>query len=134
MSKGRGVRGVTLIELIVVIVIVGILVTIALPGYQGIMQREEFRRAEVNLQAIRSAERFFFFRDGSNSYTADWDALDDYLDMAGISTSNANARANGHRFYYLFTGGTPPTGAEARSLSDIWERRINFDSGAITEP
>jgi type IV pilus assembly protein PilE len=58
--RQQGMHGVTLIELMVVIVIIGILVAIAYPGYQSQMQKT--RRADGQaalLNAAQALERCF---------------------------------------------------------------------------
>jgi type IV pilus assembly protein PilE len=50
----QGMRGVTLIELMVVIVIIGILVAIAYPGYQSQMQKT--RRADGQATLLNTAQ------------------------------------------------------------------------------
>jgi type IV pilus assembly protein PilE len=59
-SPEQGMRGVTLIELMIVVVIIGILVAIAYPGYQSQMQKT--RRADGQaalLNAAQALERCF---------------------------------------------------------------------------
>lgn len=54
-SGPHGMRGITLIELMVVIVIVGILVAIAYPGYQSQIQKT--RRSEGTAALLDTAQR-----------------------------------------------------------------------------
>lgn len=50
-------EGVTLIELILVTVIIGIMATLAVPSYYRFMERNRERRGEVTLLAIHGAEK-----------------------------------------------------------------------------
>jgi type IV pilus assembly protein PilE len=54
-GRKQGMRGVTLIELMVVLVIIGILVGIAYPGYQAQMQKT--RRADGQAALLNAAQQ-----------------------------------------------------------------------------
>ena len=72
----QGMRGVTLIELMVVIVIIGILVSIAYPGYQSQMQKT--RRTDGKATLLNAAQalercytRFNIYNSGDCPIVAD---------------------------------------------------------------
>ncbi len=61
-------RGVTIIELLIVIAIIGILAMIAIPGYIGQQTRAARAEAFTNLESLRLLEEQFFAENGA--YTA----------------------------------------------------------------
>ncbi len=63
-------KGFTLIELLIVMVIVGILVTVALPKYNASMERGRVTEALTNLQAASDALNTRYLLD-DNTYTCD---------------------------------------------------------------
>ena len=50
-------KGFTLLELMLVVIIVGIIATFAIPGYLGVRQRAEGRQASTQLRLIHTAEK-----------------------------------------------------------------------------
>jgi type IV pilus assembly protein PilE len=67
--KAGGAAGFTLIELMIVVVIVGILLMVALPGYQDSMQKG--RRADAKSGLMDAANREERFMLDRNTYTDD---------------------------------------------------------------
>jgi type IV pilus assembly protein PilE len=61
-------KGITLIELLIVVAIIGILAMIAIPGYIGQQKRAARTEAYSNLQNLRLLEEQFFAENGD--YTA----------------------------------------------------------------
>ncbi|MFZ2198745.1 MAG: prepilin-type N-terminal cleavage/methylation domain-containing protein [Thermodesulfovibrionales bacterium] len=53
-------RGVTLIEMLIVVAVIGILAAIAIPGYVGQQRRAARTEASTNLQNLRMLEEQFF--------------------------------------------------------------------------
>ena len=66
--RSRLLTGFTLLELMLVVVIVGIIATFAIPGYLGVRQRAEGRQASTQLRLIHTAEKVIFLEE--NAYRA----------------------------------------------------------------
>ena len=64
----------TLIEVLVVVLIIGILTSVALPHYQKAVHKSRFSHALTIAAAIRDAEHVF--HDTFNTYTTDLNELD----------------------------------------------------------
>jgi len=78
MHKRHNMRGITLIELMIVVVVIGILAAIAYPNYQEFSARAKRNEARAALlQLATNQERFYL---NNNSFTQDLTAL-------GFSTS-----------------------------------------------
>jgi type IV pilus assembly protein PilA len=80
--------GFTLIELLIVIAIIGILATVALPYYQGYMIRARLVEVENAMSTLKSAV---------SSYRLDKDAWPDCSDIATIRTSLGVGLGSIHR-------------------------------------
>jgi type IV pilus assembly protein PilA len=58
-------RGFTLVELLIVMVVIGILATVAMPLYQLVPERSRATEADAGLGAIRSALRVYYGEHGT---------------------------------------------------------------------
>ena len=80
------VRGVTLLEILVVVLVVGIIASLALPAYRQHLLRVHRTEATTTLYEISSAEERFHLRHGR--FTADLSAAPpDGLGLASGATS-----------------------------------------------
>jgi prepilin-type N-terminal cleavage/methylation domain-containing protein/prepilin-type processing-associated H-X9-DG protein len=61
----RGQSGFTLVELMIVVVVVGILASVAIPMYQLAAERSKATEADSGLGAIRSAMRVYYAEHGT---------------------------------------------------------------------
>ena len=77
-------KGVTLIELVIAMTIVALLTAVAIPGYQGFVQRSQRVEAKEALVHLASNQERFYLQN--NTYSAD-------LDDLGFSEAET---ANGH--------------------------------------
>lgn len=66
-------RGFTLIELMIVVVIIGILSAIAIPGYNNVQESARRSSCRSNIRTLATAESIYFGVYGS--YTADMTSL-----------------------------------------------------------
>jgi type IV pilus assembly protein PilE len=76
-------KGVTLIELIIVVAIIGILAMIVIPGYIGQQKRAARTEAYSNLQNLRLLEEQFFAENGR--YAPNPDAARNYNGTHGTA-------------------------------------------------
>ena len=60
-------KGFTLVELLMVVIIIGILVTLAVPNYYKSIERTKGAKAKANLKTIRDAETIY--RNMNDTYT-----------------------------------------------------------------
>ncbi len=64
----KSIRGVTLIELLIVVVIVSILASVAIPAYRNYVRRAQRADATATLLRIQAAQEKFYVQN--NTYTA----------------------------------------------------------------
>ena len=76
-------KGLTLIELLIVIVIVGVLAAIAIPAYRNYMQRARRADAKTALEQFRAAQEMF--RAERGSYSINVNQLRNTWGVPGVS-------------------------------------------------
>jgi prepilin-type N-terminal cleavage/methylation domain-containing protein len=81
-------KGVTLIEFLIVIIIIGILVILSLPQYSQIRERAFDREAKANLRLIQAAERFYRLELGCYYASTDTGDMNTNLKLSLPSTTN----------------------------------------------
>ena len=82
--------GVTLLELIVVIVIVGILAVISLPKFTAMKENSFDQEAIANLKIIQDAEKYYKMETGSYVSCLDVTAINTNLKLLLPSSENWN--------------------------------------------
>ena len=95
-------KGFTLIEVLIVVIILGILATLAIPQFNSMVNRARLAEAWAGLGAVRTAQAVYYMEDATTyaddvadiDFDAPTDALFTYAVSAGNST-NFKATANG---------------------------------------
>ena len=83
MKKQRNLKGFTLIEMLVVILIIGILAGIALPQYKYAVEKTKFVQLKTTAKAIKDAQTRYVLTNGDRSL--DLSVLD--IDIEGCTYS-----------------------------------------------
>lgn len=87
MTNWKTMRGVTLLELMIVVVIVGILAAIAYPSYRDYISRAKRNEAKSALLQIATLQERFYLQN--NTYTTDMSQLG--FPNAGCNMSDSGA-------------------------------------------
>lgn len=107
---GRSAAGFTLLELIVVSIVIGILVTAAIPQYQRLLKRSKWAQAEMIIDTIYKAVKYYRLAHGTWPENQPWDAnetdcndINAYLianDMGLMELSEKGCRDFDYNLYY----------------------------------
>src|SRR5437016_4458080 len=85
-------RGFTLIELLIVVVIIGLLATIAIPKFSNTKEKAYVGAMKSDLRNLATAEEAFFY--DSAKYTTNFALMNNFKPSAGV-TMSLNATASG---------------------------------------
>ena len=109
LQSGAGRGGFSLLEMIIVVVVIGVMVTIAAPSYRRAVQQSRVDIAGANLRAIWAAERLFWLQN--QTYTNDLSQLQalGLLDpKLPITDQTADNQYWDTYFWYTVTLGSTP--------------------------
>jgi type IV pilus assembly protein PilE len=103
-------RGITLIELMIVIVVLAIVVGIAVPSYRNYVLRAHRADATAALLKVRAAQERFFLQN--NRYATDAELVANPNPGPGLGFN----RNSEHGYFQLATGPDPTPGAPPASF------------------
>ncbi len=137
-AKSRAQRGVTLIELMMVVTILAIIAGIAVPSYRKYLLRSQRSEAKIALLQLQTAQEKYYLQN--NSYTEDVkSASPTGLGLAGISetgkydiTVEVGPDANGteaQTFVASAAGHPVATRPTTRGCGTIQDRRARHALG-----
>lgn len=115
-------KGFTLIELMIVIAILGIIATIALPAYVGYIKTARMSEASNSLAALRLAEEEYFLEN--NTYFDGTDTATVESNSAGLwkAAKGSNGLIN---FNYVVTKPTSSTWAATATGDRVGTSTLN---------
>ncbi len=86
-------RGLTLIELLIVVVIIGLLAAIAIPKFANTKDKAHIASMKTDLRNLATAEEAFFY--DSATYTTSFARMNNYTPSVGITVVVNEATSKG---------------------------------------
>jgi type IV pilus assembly protein PilA len=113
MNVSKNNKGFSLIELMVVVAIIGILATIAVPNFQKFQARSKQTNAKAELSSIYSAQKSFFAE--YSTYSAVLPVVGFVPEGTTETAAGYSARSGVKRYYGVSSG--PTAGADVGNLT-----------------
>lgn len=124
MKSRRGGTGFTLLELMIVVVVLGILASIAVPQYLKTVEKAHISEALSLLGQMRSAEVRYYAE--FMTYTSNVNALDfSPTDITGIASYTYNVSSASATDFCVAAQRTGLSGTPAGCISNVYAVRIN---------
>ena len=116
-------QGFTLIEVLVVVLIIGILTSIALPQYQKAVQKSKNANLKKQIMEITQAQEVYY--STYNKYSDSFNALDislslpvTYEDLCGISHSGTDSMRGTEDYYIILNN----NGTGKSGITGLWKK------------
>jgi len=113
LKNNQNTGGFTLIEVLVVVLIIGILTSVALPQYTKSVEKARAAEGLQIVRQIQDAQLIFYATYNRWATQNDWDALDISIPETGIKSNYYNRPTTK---YFSFS----PHGAAERELAVVW--------------
>ena len=114
-SKGMkaSIKGFTIVELLIVIVIIGILAAIVIVAYNGVSARANDTKRITDMKNVKTAIESYYAENGSLPNT-NYPNLSNYLVpkyLKALPVDSVNATVNGKTYAYYYTRGYKKSGS-----------------------
>ncbi len=116
MRIGRRSRGFTLIELMIVVIIIGVIASLAIPRFMNTTARSKQSEAQGILKQIYTQERCYYQEHGT--YTIDIAALG--VEIMASSWYIYSIALNGNGTAFTAQANAPNPGIDDDPTPDIW--------------
>ena len=118
-------KGFTMIELIFVIVILGILASVAIPRLAATREDAEISAAVANLRTLVSDASAYYIAKGEFPANTKWSAITN-VPLANANTTDATTAVNGTTGAYLKVGGKDCIGVQLVNKTNGTPAHIHF--------
>jgi len=130
----RNKKGVTLVELLAVVVILGIIAAIAVPTIGGLIERQQEKADELTLENVISAAKLYASSEDVDVFTLQTLDGSDYLDLGTNTLGFTTETDDSTTLYFKVAGSTvelyngDPDVSGALLLTELFVNATKFES------
>ena len=132
-------NGVTLLELLIVVIIIGIFATLGISQYLTVVEKGRTAEAKEGLMQIRTMRNNYLLDVDASAYSLQWDELSDKIEKAGDASFKEKLPStcnSDHSYYQYSVSPTEATatrcksGGKAPNYRKNYTITLNFTDGA----